>query len=299
MSQKPTLLVIGDSVNRESPLLVYLQQQLDIVFAADGGQVIDVTSDSEPLDLILLDIVGLGDKAYETCMWLKTDDEVKDVPIIAIGEEEIDVSRWLNAGAADYLRLSAPVGLVAARVKSLLDLKHKTDLLKDIASLDGLTTLANKQRLDEYLDIEWRRSLREFYSLALIKIDIDGFTAYNDHYGIGMGDDVLKRIARLLDSHCNRAADMLSRYGADEFMVLLPSTELDSALQLAESMVSGISDLAIDHELAEHERITVSAGVATIEPSRDKRYQDLVDEAEDILYRAQQMGGNQAQGISV
>lgn len=299
MSQKPSLLVIGDSFNRESPLLVHLQQQLDIVFAVDGGQVIDVTSDSEPLDLILLDIVGLGDKAYETCMWLKTDEEVKEVPIIAIGEEETDVSRWLNAGAADYLRLSSPVSLVAARIKSLLELKHKTDLLKDIASLDSLTSLVNQERLDDYLDIEWRRSLREFYSLSLIKIDIDGFTAYNDHYGIGMGDDVLKRVARLLGSHCNRAADMLSRYGADEFMLLLPATELDNALFLAENMVRGVSNLAIEHQFAEHETITVSAGVATIEPSRDKRHQDLVAEVEDILYRAQQMGGNQAQGISV
>ena len=300
MSDKFSLLVVGDELNRDSPLLVHLQEELHIVFAVDADQVIDVTSDCEPLDLVLLDIASLGDKAFETCMWLKTDHELKDVPIMVLGEREQDVARWLNAGAIDYLCLSTPVGLAAARIKSQLELKYKTDLLTDIASLDALTTLANKPRLDEYLDIEWRRSLREFYPLSMIKIDIDFFTAYNDHYGIGSGDDVLKRVARRLQVNSGRAGDMVARYGADDFIVLLPAIELNSALIVAERMVEAVRELAIAHEQSDAaDIITISAGIATIEPSRDKRYQDLFDEAEEMLYRAQQSGGDQAQGISL
>ncbi|MEE8060051.1 MAG: diguanylate cyclase [Pseudomonadales bacterium] len=300
MTEKPTLLVIGGEINQQSPLLLHLQSELNIVYAANADQVIDITSDREPLDLVLIDIVSLGEKAYETCMWLKTDTDVKDVPIMVLGEKEEDISRWLGAGAVDLLCRSTPVGLAAARIKSQLELKYKTNLLVDLASLDGLTTLINKQRLDDYLDIEWCRSLREFYPLSLVKIDIDSFTAYNDYYGIGNGDDALKRIARALMVNCSRAGDMLSRYGADEFVVLLPAIELDNALIVAERMVSAVSALTIDHELSAFGgRLTISAGVATIEPSRDKRCQDMFDEAEEMLYRAQQSGGNQAQGISI
>ncbi len=300
MSDNPTLLVISDDLNEESPLLLYLQQELQIVFASNADQVIDVTSDCEPLDLVLLDITSLGEKAFETCMWLKTDNEVKDVPIIVLGEQEQDVSRWLSSGAVDYLCLSTPVGLAAARIKSQLELKYKTDLLMDVASLDALTTLPNKQRLNEYLDIEWRRSLREFYPLSLITVDIDSFTAYNDHYGIGSGDDVLKRVARSLQSSSERAGDMVSRYGADGFVILLPAIELNSALTVAERMVEAVRALSIAHDLSDVAKtITVSVGVVTIEPSQDKRYQDLFDEAEEMLYRAQQNGGDQAQGIAL
>jgi diguanylate cyclase (GGDEF)-like protein len=300
ISEKPTLLVVGDELNRASPLLVHLQQELTILYAADADHVIDITSDSEPLDLVLLDIASLGDKAHQTCLWLKTDDDIKDVPIIVLGEREEEVSRWLSAGASDYLCLTTPVGLAAARIKTQLDLKYKTDLLVDLVSLDALTALPDKQRMEEYLSIEWRRSLREFYPLSVIKIDIDFFTAYNDHYGIGCGDDVLKRIARTLKANSSRAGDMVCRYGADSFVVLLPAIELASALTVAERMVQAVSQLAIAHEVSEvGATISVSAGVATIEPSRDKRYQDLLDEAEEMLYRAQHSGGGQAQGIAL
>ena len=137
------------------------------------------------------------------------------------------------------------MSLAAARIKTQLELKYKTGVLQDVASLDGLTALANKPRLDEYLGIEWRRSLREFYPLSLIKIDIDFFTAFNDHHGLGNGDDVLKRVARALMVNCSRAGDMLSRYSNDEFFVLLPAIELDSALTVAERMVEAVADLIL------------------------------------------------------
>ena len=182
----------------------------------------------------------------------------------------------------------------------MLDLQHKTRLLGDIASLDPLTTLASKERLDEYLDIEWRRSLREFYPLSLISLDIDLFTAYNDQNGLGSGDEALRRIARAIEGTSNRAADMVSRYQGDQFVVLLPTLELENALLVAEKMVAAVEELEIPNEASTvSDVITVSAGVATIEPSRDKRYEDLLDEAQEMLYRSQQDGGNQAQGVSL
>jgi diguanylate cyclase (GGDEF)-like protein len=297
MSDKPSLLVVGQDSSQESVLTGLLLQQLNIVHADNADQVIDITSDNENPDLVLLDAIALGDKAYETCMWLKTDDEVKNIPIMVLGEPEGNIQSWLAAGAVDYISPATLPELALARIKSQLELKYKTGLLAKIASLDELTALVNQHRLDEYLDIEWRRSLREFYPISLIKIDIDFFAAFNDNYGIGSGDEVLKRIARALSENINRAADMISRYSADEFVVLLPSLELENALALAERMVDSVLALDIAHDSSTYNKVTVSAGVATIEPSRDKRGQDLFDEVEEMLFQAQQSGGNQAMGI--
>jgi diguanylate cyclase (GGDEF)-like protein len=295
-----TLLIIGDDKRDCSELQQLLDSEMELTYAEDADQVIEITSDGEPLDLVLVDVASLNGNAFETCMWLKTDNEVKHIPIIVIGSESEDVSSWLNAGASDFVSDITSPQLGLARVKSQLELKNKTDLLTTIASLDGLTTLCNKQRMDEYLDIEWRRSLREYYPLSLIKIDVDQFTAFNDHYGIGCGNDCLKRIARVLKENCLRAADMVSRYSADEFMVLLPGIELDNALKVAERMVEAVAGLAIGHDNSDvADYVTISAGLATVEPTRDKRYQDLFDEIDEVLYGAQQSGGNQAQGVSI
>lgn len=297
MADLPITLVIGET-HRDAALYRHLSSDFSVLFADSADEVIDLTSDNEPIDVCLVRAANT-EKAYELCTWMKTDNEVKNLPLVMLGDGDADAERWLSAGAIDWFDENANPALLAARLKSYSELKHKNDLLLQIASFDSLTSLSNRRRMDEYLDIEWRRSLREFYPLSLIQMDLDRFTAFNDHYGIGRGDEVLKRIARALEPIFNRAADMLSRYGGDEFVVLLPSLELDSALALAERMVEAVRDLGIEHELSETNVLTASAGVATIEPSRDKRCQDLQDEAGEMLYRAQQSGGDQAQGIAV
>ena len=298
MADKPVLLVIGES-NRQSALYEHLSSEMMVLYADSADHVIDITSDNEVIDVVIVSALGLGEKAYETCMWLKTDHEVKNLPIVVLEPDQNQAFHWLSVGAIDCFDPSMNPTLLAARVKSYFELKHKSDLLARYASLDALTSLPDRHRMDEYLDIEWRRSLREYYPLSMIRLDLDGFTAFNDHYGIGIGDDALKRVARALESIVNRAADMLSRYGDDEFVALLPSVELDSALIIAEKMVEAIYNLAIPSEMSVAGVLTLSAGVATIEPSRDKRYQDLKDEVAEMLGRAQQSGGNQAQGIEV
>jgi diguanylate cyclase (GGDEF)-like protein len=300
MIYKATLMEVGANALLSTPLLQHIAQFLNIVHASDAEQVIDVTSDNESIDLALLDVDSLGASAKQTCVWLKTDNETQHIPVLILASEGVDISQWINNGAVDIFYSDSEEQLVEVRLKSWLDLNRKTQLLTDIASLDPLTSLANKQRFDEYLDIEWRRSLREFYPLSLIKIDIDNFTAFNDSYGLGSGDDVMKRIARLLEKISNRAADMVSRYSNDEFLILLPTIELDNALLMAERMVKAIEALSIAHKSSSVAHvITVSVGVATIEPSRDKRYLDLFDEAQEMMYLAQQGGGNQAHGVAI
>lgn len=297
MSDRPITLVIGE-VQRDQPPFPYIANEMTLLFASSADDVIELTSDNEPIDLCLVAEPD-GYKARELCRWLKTDDELKHLPVVVLDSSTDSATEWLSAGAIDCLDLAIRPELLAARLKAYGLLKQKTDLLSRIASLDSLTSLPDRRRMDEYLDIEWRRSLREYYPLSLIKLDLDKFTAFNEHYGLGRGDEAMRRIASALESSFNRAADMISRYGNDEFVALLPSLELDSALLLAEKMVNVVRSLGIANEAAEGQVLTASAGVATIEPSRDKRAQDLLDEAGEMLSRAQQMGGDQAQGIAV
>lgn len=297
MADKPLTLVIGET-NRDAALYQQLSPHISFLYAQNADDVIDLTSDDEPVDVCLISTAD-REAAVELCAWIKTDRELKHLPLAVVGEANGDLGSWLHAGAIDCFGLSEDPELLLTRLKSYSEMKHKNELLAALAHLDKLTALPSRQRMEEYLDIEWRRSLREFYPLSLIRLDIDRFTAYNDRYGIGRGDDVLKRLARAFEPLFNRAGDMLSRYGSDEYVVLLPSLELDSAIALAEKMVDTVSDLAIEHEGSEGGIVTASAGVAMIEPSRDKRHEDLEDEALEMLSRAQQLGGDQAQGIAV
>ena len=298
MPNKSSVLVIGE-VNPHADLYLHLATEVSLVFAAGADEVIELTSDNEPVGAILVSSAGLGARVAETCHWLKTDNEVKHLPIAVIEEDESRAAEWMAAGASDCLNPHSNAALLVARLRLLLELQHKTELLADIASLDALTSLPDRRRMDEYLDIEWRRSLREFYPLSMIIIDVDGFADFNNGHGIGGGDEALKQIARALEATVNRAADMLSRYGEDEFLALLPGVELDSALLIAERMVEAVRSLGIANAHGATGFLTVSAGVATIEPSRDKRYQDLQAEAEEMLVRCRRGGGDQAQGIEV
>ncbi len=300
MLNHPTVLIIGNDQAIHSSQCQPLEQRYRIVHALDADQVIDITTD-DSVDIVIVDSVSLGQgSALDICIWLKTDNDTRQLPVVVLGPDTQNVQTWLNAGVLDYVFSSMPAALLDLKVSTLLELQHKSGLLSSIAGLDPLTAVADQQRLNEYLDIEWRRSLREYYPISLIKFDIDVFAAYNDGYGINAGDDALKQIARTLESHSQRAGDMVSRYGPDEFIVLLPSTELESALAVAERMINAVSELSIEHSSSHlADILTMTAGVVTIEPSRDKRLQDLFDEVEEVLVRAQQEGGNQAMGVAI
>lgn len=295
-----TVLVLGQEVALQTPLFVDLQHQLTLLQAADANQVIEKMLNNKKVDCIVVDIHSIGLGVNDVFKWLKTDSDTKNTPLIVLGEEGDDINRWLQAGAVDYIFQSTPAVVVAARMQNLREFTAKTRLLVEIASLDALTSVANRARMDEYLDVEWRRSLREYCPLSLIRIDIDSFSTFNDQFGIGAGDDMLKQIAHVLDNLTNRAADMVSRYDGDEFFVLLPGTELDNALLLATRMTRSIAHLGKTHGNAgEAGLLTASVGVATIEPSRDKDLRDLINEADSMLQHARQLGGNQVQGILI
>jgi len=159
------------------------------------------------------------------------------------------------------------------------------------AKLDGLTGLANRRCLDECLEREWRRCAREQHPLAVIFGDIDYFKCYNDTYGHQMGDECLIQVAKALTRSARRPGDIVARYGGEEFVAILPNTNNDGALRVAELIQNEIRQLRIPHTSSEaNSYVTLSLGVASALPTQHNKSEVLLDIADRALYAAKQNG---------
>ncbi len=170
--------------------------------------------------------------------------------------------------------------------------------LQRLATLDGLTQIANRRRFDEYLEGEWQRLKREQVALSLILFDVDFFKLYNDTYGHLAGDDCLRQLASALKNIVKRPADLVARYGGEEFAVILPNTEIQGAIYLAETIRQAVRDLAIPHAQSRVcDRITVSLGVVSIVPNCEISPPDLINAADKALYIGKQQGRDQVHAV--
>jgi diguanylate cyclase (GGDEF)-like protein len=164
---------------------------------------------------------------------------------------------------------------------------------------DGLTGIANRRHFDNMYEIEWRRAMRGKYPLSLIFLDIDFFKPYNDIYGHRQGDKCLVMVAKSLKEHTRRPGDMVARYGGEEFVVILPNTEYEGALSVAEKMRETVWEFNEPHKgSGSDERLTISAGVASVVPEEALNSSELVEKADTALYTAKAEGRNCVKGIS-
>jgi diguanylate cyclase (GGDEF)-like protein/PAS domain S-box-containing protein len=177
------------------------------------------------------------------------------------------------------------------------ELKIKTELLEKLSMQDGLTGIANRRYFDQRAEVEWKRALRSVLPLSLALIDIDHFKQYNDHYGHGAGDDCLRQVAQVLAGYAERPLDLIARYGGEEFVALLPETESDGALHLADRMRAAVEALSIPHACSSvGSVVTLSIGVATHGSDRVKTdLRHLQECADQALYCAKHRGRNQVQ----
>jgi diguanylate cyclase (GGDEF)-like protein len=163
-----------------------------------------------------------------------------------------------------------------------------------LATYDSLTQIANRRRFDDYLEQQWKQMARERSPLAILLCDIDHFKEYNDTYGHLAGDDCLKQVAQTLSSSLKRPSDLVARYGGEEFAVILPQTNLEGALKVAELMQMAIQQLQVPHTQSPvTSHITLSIGVASTTPLPQNPATTLLDMADNALYLAKQRGRNQ------
>jgi two-component system chemotaxis family response regulator WspR len=178
-------------------------------------------------------------------------------------------------------------------VENRKKLIKKTEELKKLSIRDGLTEIYNRRYFHQHFEREWKRAIRDKKSISLIMIDIDFFKLFNDTYGHLAGDDCLIQIANTLNNLVNRPADLFARYGGEEFVAILPGTDKDGSLLLAEEMRKAVEALKIKHTSSTiSEYVTISLGVGTIFPDNKSSSNALINLADKILYKVKQSGRN-------
>lgn len=208
----------------------------------------------------------------------------------------INLERQLRIGAQEHaLDIQRQANLtLEARVKARTEeLEQANEQLKAVSITDGLTQVANRRRFDEKLDTEWNRAQRHGHPLSLVLLDIDYFKRVNDDLGHLAGDDCLVSLARVCNEEIQRSGDLLARYGGEEFCVLLPATPEAGAVSVAERLRMAVARTPVhvgDYVSPVH--LSVSVGVATIQPGPDTRPSDLIGRADEALYAAKDAGRN-------
>ena len=187
--------------------------------------------------------------------------------------------------------------LVGERTQALQGANRKLEQanarLETLSAEDPLTGLANRRRFDEHLALQWGQLGRSQRPLSLVMVDLDCFKSYNDTLGHPKGDECLARVAGVLAASASRAGDLSARYGGEEFALILFDTDAEGALALAEQVRSTVQALGILHPRSlAGTVVTVSAGVATAIPGEASSAKDLLDLADQALYRAKQEGRN-------
>jgi diguanylate cyclase (GGDEF)-like protein len=172
------------------------------------------------------------------------------------------------------------------------ELRVANQHLEELASLDGLTGLANRRGFDRDLEREWQRAAEFRQPLALMMIDIDHFKLFNDRYGHVRGDACLRAVGETLSQVSLEQAALVARYGGEEFALLLPGLELKRAAALAEEARRAIEDLLIVHAEAPCGLVTISIGVESLVPQADQSPAELVEAADRALYAAKRRGRN-------
>jgi diguanylate cyclase (GGDEF)-like protein len=210
-----------------------------------------------------------------------------------IGRGELDARLGRHAWAAEFAPLATALDDMARSLAAREEeLRIANAHLEELASIDGLSGLHNRRSFDAALNTEWRRAAKVGRPLALLMIDVDHFKPFNDRHGHVEGDECLRLIGEVIGVAAANESYFGARYGGEEFALLLPDAGLPAAIDAAEQLRRKVEELRIAHAEAPAGFVTISVGVASLEPERRQDSQVLVEAADAALYAAKRGGRN-------
>jgi len=275
------------------------------VLVAEGGLPgLRIAAGKRP-DLVLLDLRMPDLDGISVARRLKEDPATRSIPVVLLTAcRDLDAKvEAFSAGADDYVTKPFEFEEVDARVRSMLrrremltslestvrDLAATNAELEQLLIVDEKTGLYNFREFQRRLKDEWQRAERYVQPLSLVMLDLDHFKRINDSLGHQAGDRVLRELATLVAGGA-RANDVAARYGGEEFAVILPHTDAEMAVRVAERIRNAVKQFVF-LEGERPVRVTVSAGVATYPATPDLDSADALLHAADLaLYEAKERG---------
>jgi two-component system cell cycle response regulator len=291
-----TVLITDDSLVVRAVVRAHLETEgHHVLEAADGEAAIELCRRTPP-DVILLDVEMPGIDGYQVLAALKQDEQLKDVPVVFLTDRTKmdDVLMGLRGGAHDYLKKPFEPAELVARVAAALHVKRLQDQLRErnadldrLSRTDVLTGLHNRRHLEEELVRQHKEATRHGDRLCVLLLDIDKFKHVNDTYGHPAGDVVLGEFGQRLRDQL-RGGDIAGRWGGEEFLVILPRTDLSGAIHVAERIrrSTEATPVAADGKIIP---VTVSGG-CVVGPGAS--VDEMMQTVDTRLYAAKAAGRN-------
>jgi len=329
-SAKGNILIVDNMPENIRLLSTMLQQAGYEIRAIEGkvpilnqiiGMILDMAKNIS-FDTVLIDIDGVGTNSHEICTQLKAIPETKDIPVIFLSslDDLANKLRGFEVGGADYITKPFQPPELLARVKNQAQQRQlrkqleeqnkllQTEIINHLATeealqktnyelellnkIDSLTMLSNRSYFNNHLEGNWRQMQRETTFISVIICDIDLLHLYNKVYGRKQGDNCLQVFAQAIGKTVKRPGDIASRYGEDEFSIVLPKTDASGAIAVAKHIQRELQTMAIVHSKSPTGYLTVSIGISTAEPTQQISPQILLETAEQALYQSKQEGRN-------
>ncbi|MBD2692245.1 diguanylate cyclase [Anabaena catenula] len=300
------LILVVDDVKLNLQVIANILDKVgyEYTLVSNGNQALERAKSARP-DLILLDLMMPEMDGLEVCEQIQNNPELSEIPIIFISasKQQDHLLQAFEKGAVDYITKPFYAAELLARVRMHLELKYSRQELKKLlheqgelvkkletlANTDPLTGVWNRRYLLMIAEQEIKRSQRYYLSFAVLLIDIDYFKRINDTFGHSIGDEVIIFMTKTVLSYL-RQVDSFGRFGGEEFVVLLPETNINAAIIVAERIRENINNQYIfvgEKKVS----ITVSIGIASYN-SADKTIDTIIQRADKALYQAKNQGRN-------
>lgn len=315
-----TILIVDDTKAN----LIALEALLDcktkrLILANSGNEALKILL-KEKIDLVLLDVQMPGMNGFEVAEIMRSNKETKSIPIIfatAINKEEKYIFKGYELGAVDYIYKPISNEILRSKVNVFVKLNEQSKIIIDktvalertivelklaekkliyFARMDDLTGILNRRGFEAEYELEWARAIRHKRVISVLMIDIDDFKLFNDTNGHLEGDLCLKKVATAIEMSLGRTSDVVARFGGEEFVVILPETDLEGGKTMAENIRKNIENLKIKNETEDDVSfITASIGISAIIPTNESNKVDLLDQADKALYIAKKGGKNNSE----